>query len=64
MLSLTNTNTDSDKGQLTDASIDKCNLLSNGGTEVVVDVDPVMGSTAAGTPTTSYGYIRFKVKVK
>jgi uncharacterized repeat protein (TIGR01451 family) len=66
---LTNTGTDADKGQLTDASVTNCNLPNNSGVEVVaVDVGdattPLMGSTGAGTPTTSYGYIRFKAKVK
>jgi uncharacterized repeat protein (TIGR01451 family) len=66
---LTNLGTDSDKGQLTDASVTNCNLPSNGGTEVVaVDVGdvvtPLLGSTGAGVPTSSYGYIRFKAVVK
>jgi uncharacterized repeat protein (TIGR01451 family) len=66
---LTNLGTDTDKGQLTDASVTNCNLPSNAGTEVVaVDVGdattPLLGSTGAGTPTGSYGYIRFKAVVK
>jgi hypothetical protein len=66
---LTNIGTDTDKGQLTDASITSCNLPSNGGTQVIaVDVGdattPLLGSTGAGTPTSSYGYIRFKTTVK
>jgi uncharacterized repeat protein (TIGR01451 family) len=66
---LTNLGTDSDKGQLTTASVTNCNLPSNGGTEVVaVDVGdvvtPLLGSTGAGVPTGSYGYIRFKAVVK
>jgi hypothetical protein len=65
---LTNIGTDTDKGQLTDASITSCNLPNNAGTQVIaVDVGdattPLLGSTGAGIPTTSYGYIRFKVKV-
>jgi uncharacterized repeat protein (TIGR01451 family) len=65
---LTNLGTD-DKGQLTDASVTNCNLPSNAGTEVVaVDVGdattPLLGSTGAGVPTSSYGYIRFKAVVK
>jgi trimeric autotransporter adhesin len=66
---LTNLGTDTDKGQLTDASVTNCNLPSNAGTEVVaVDVgdatNPVLGSTGAGAPTSSSGYIRFKAVVK
>jgi uncharacterized repeat protein (TIGR01451 family) len=65
---LTNIGTDTDKGQLTDASTTSCNLPSNAGTQVIaVDVGdaatPLLGSTGAGAPSTSYGYIRFKVKV-
>jgi uncharacterized repeat protein (TIGR01451 family) len=50
-----------------------CNLAANTGTNlsnnvVVVDIgnttNPLMGSTGAGIPTTSYGYIRFKTTVK
>lgn len=71
---LTNIGTDSDKGQLTTPALaTSCNLSANTGTNlssdvVVVDVgnvtNPLMGSTGAGTPITSYGYIRFKAKVK
>jgi uncharacterized repeat protein (TIGR01451 family) len=66
---LTNLGTDTDKGQLTGTSVTNCNLPSNGGTEVVVvDVGdtttPLAGSTGAGAPTGSYGYIRFKAVVK
>jgi uncharacterized repeat protein (TIGR01451 family) len=71
---LTNTGTDSDKGQLTTPALaTSCNLGANAGTNlssdvIVVDVgnvtSPLMGSTGAGTPITSYGYIRFKAKVK
>jgi GEVED domain len=65
---LTNIGTDNDKGQLTDASISSCNLPNNAGTQVIaVDVGdattPLLGSTGAGTPTSSYGYIRFKTTV-
>jgi hypothetical protein len=64
-----------DQGQfITSASplVTSCNLAANSGTNlsdkvVVVDVatlaSPLMGSVRAGIPTTSYGYIRFKVKV-
>ncbi len=63
---LTNVGTDSDNGQLTTPALaTNCNLPNNGGTEVVVvDVSPLAGSTGAGIPTTSYGYIRFKAKIK
>jgi uncharacterized repeat protein (TIGR01451 family) len=66
---LTNLGTDTDKGQLTNASVTNCNLPSNAGTQVVaVDVGdattPLLGSTGAGLPTSSYGYIRFKATVK
>jgi GEVED domain len=71
---LTNIGTDSDKGELTTAALATgCNLTANVGTNlsddvVVVDVgdttNPLMGSVGAGTPTTSYGYVRLKVKVK
>lgn len=66
---LTNSDLDPDKGQLTNASVAGCNLPANGGTEVVaVDVGdattPLLGSTGAGAPTGSYGYIRFKAVVK
>jgi uncharacterized repeat protein (TIGR01451 family) len=66
---LTNLGTDTDKGQLSTAAVINCNLPNNGGTEVVVvDVSdattPLLGSTGAGAPTGSYGYIRFKAVVK
>lgn len=75
--SLTNAPSD-DKGELTTAALAgaSCNLAANTGTNlsnnvVVVDVasptdpaNPLMGSTGAGTPTTSYGYVRFKATVK
>jgi uncharacterized repeat protein (TIGR01451 family) len=71
---LTNIGTDSDKGQLTTPALATgCNLSANTGTNlssdvIVVDVgnttNPLMGSTGAGAPITSYGYIRFKAKVK
>ena len=66
---LSNSGTDADKGQLTTPAVTNCNLPSNGGTAVVaVDVGdattPLFGSTGAGTPTSSYGYIRFKAVVK
>ncbi len=71
--SLTNS-TDTDKGQLTTAALaTSCNLAGNTGTNpsdnvVIVDVatptNPLLGSTGAGIPTTSYGYIRFKTTVK
>jgi uncharacterized repeat protein (TIGR01451 family) len=70
---LTNTGLD-DKGQLTiPATATSCNLGARVGSNlsndvVVVDVGtataPLMSSTSAGIPTTSYGYIRFKAKVK
>jgi hypothetical protein len=46
-----------------------CNRPNNSGTDVlVVDVgttsSALMGSTGAGIPTTSYGYIRIKATVK
>ncbi len=72
--SLTNSTTDADKGQLTTAALaTSCNLAGNTGTNpsdnvVVVDVatptNPLLGSTGAGIPTTSYGYIRIKTTVK
>ncbi len=71
---LTNIGTDSDKGQLTTPALaTSCNLGANAGSNlssdvIVVDVgnvtSPLTGSTGAGTPITSYGYIRFKAKVK
>jgi hypothetical protein len=73
---LTNTGTDAntDKGQLTTPILaTSCNLGARVGNNlsndvVVVDVgttaNPLMGSSSAGAPTTSYGYIRFKAKVK
>ncbi len=71
---LTNNDADADAGRLTTPSLaTSCNLAANSGTNlsndvVVVDVgttsSPLMGSTSAGAPATSYGYIRFKVKVK
>ncbi len=72
--SLTNAS-DTDRGQLTIPTLagSTCNLSANTGTNlsnnvVVVDVgnatEPVMGSTGAGIPTTSYGYIRIKTTVK
>jgi GEVED domain len=71
---LTNVGTDLDQGELTSAALATgCNLNANTGTNlssdvVVVDVgnptNPLMGSTGAGTPNTSYGYVRLKVKVK
>ncbi len=71
---LTNVGADADNGQLTTPALaSNCNLAANTGNNlssdvVVVDVgdanNPLMGSTGAGTPTTSYGYIRFKAKVK
>jgi uncharacterized repeat protein (TIGR01451 family) len=72
----TNTGTDAntDKGQLTTPILaTSCNLGARVGNNlsndvVVVDVgttaNPLMGSSSAGAPTTSYGYIRFKAKVK
>jgi uncharacterized repeat protein (TIGR01451 family) len=70
---LTNIGLD-DKGQLTTpTTATSCNLGARVGSNlsndvVVVDVGtiaaPLMNSTSAGTPTTSYGYIRFKAKVK
>jgi uncharacterized repeat protein (TIGR01451 family) len=70
MSMLTNTGTDADNAQLTTAGLAiDCNLPNNSGTDVVVvDVGtsgtPLMGSTGAGIPTTSYGYIRIKTTVK
>jgi uncharacterized repeat protein (TIGR01451 family) len=76
MSMLTNTGTDADNAQLTTPALaTNCNLPNNSGTDVVVvDVGtadapgipgtPLMGSTGAGTPTTSYGYIRIKTTVK
>jgi GEVED domain/SdrD B-like domain len=71
---LTNIGTDPDKGELTTAALATgCNLTANAGTNlsddvVVVDVgdttNPLMGSVGAGAPTTSYGYVRLKAKVK
>jgi uncharacterized repeat protein (TIGR01451 family) len=71
---LSNSGADTDAGRLTTPSLaTSCNLAANSGTNlsndvVVVDVgtasSPLMGSTSAGAPATSYGYIRFKVKVK
>ncbi len=71
---LTNaTDPGTDTGQLTTPALaTSCNLVANAGTNlsnnvVVVDVassaNPLMGAAKAGVPTTSYGYIRFKVKV-
>ena len=70
---LTNTGLDGDQGQLTTPSLaTSCNLGARVGSNlsnnvVVVDVGtptaPLINSTSAGTPTTSYGYIRFKAKV-
>jgi uncharacterized repeat protein (TIGR01451 family) len=71
MSMLTNTGTDNDNAQLTTPALaTNCNLPNNSGTDVVVVVDvgtsgtPLMGSTGAGIPTTSYGYIRIKTTVK
>jgi uncharacterized repeat protein (TIGR01451 family) len=70
MSMLTNTGTDNDNAQLTTPALaTNCNLPNNSGTDVVVvDVGtsgtPLMGSTGAGIPTTSYGYIRIKTTVK
>jgi GEVED domain/Right handed beta helix region/SdrD B-like domain/Domain of unknown function DUF11 len=73
---LTNSISDNDPGKLTNTAstanlATDCNLPANTSTTndvVVVDVantaNPLAGSTAAGTPPNSYGYIRFKVKVK
>jgi hypothetical protein len=67
---LTNTGTDNDNAQLTTPALaTNCNLPNNSGTDVVVvDVGtsgtPLMGSTGAGIPTTSYGYIKIKTTVK
>jgi uncharacterized repeat protein (TIGR01451 family) len=71
---LTNTGVDSDRGQLTTPVLaTSCNLAARVGSNlsndvVVVDVgtkaNPLTNSSNAGTPTTSYGYIRFKAKVK
>jgi hypothetical protein len=75
MLMLTNA-ADTDNAQLDTPTATNCgNLPNNSGNDVVVvDVgtadapgipgNPLMGSTGAGTPTTSYGYIRFKTTVK
>jgi uncharacterized repeat protein (TIGR01451 family) len=70
MSMLTNTGTDNDNAQLTTPALaTNCNLPNNSGTDVVVvDVGtsgtPLMGSTGAGIPTTSYGYIKIKTTVK
>ncbi len=73
---LTNSSVDTDNGQfttVTPALTTSCNLAGNTGTNlstnvVVVDVgtatNPLMGSTGAGIPTTSYGYIKIKTTVK
>jgi uncharacterized repeat protein (TIGR01451 family) len=71
---LTNVGTDNDLGQVTNPALaTNCNLVGNTGTTlsndvVVVDVgditNPLFGATGAGAPTTSYGYVRFKVKAK
>lgn len=71
---LTNTGLDNDKGQLTTPALaTSCNLGARTGNNlsddvVVVDVGSptslLMNSTSSGTPTDSYGYIRFKAKVR
>jgi uncharacterized repeat protein (TIGR01451 family) len=64
---LTNDATDSDKGKLTTPALaTNCNFKdNNSSTEVVaVDVAPVSGAISGVTPTTSYGFIRFKTTVK
>jgi uncharacterized repeat protein (TIGR01451 family) len=40
-----------------------CNSTNNGQGAAFVNAGTVVKSTGAGTPTTSYGYIRFKAKV-
>ncbi len=69
-VAIPNNASDTDKGQLTTPALaTNCNLPNNSATEVVVvDVgypsNPLAGSTGAGIPTGSYGYIRFKATVK
>ncbi len=70
MSMLTNATAGNDGGELTTPALaTSCNLPNNGGTEVVVvDVgttaSPLAGSTGAGAPVGSYGYVRFKAVVK
>ncbi len=71
---LTNTGVDTDGGQLTTPSLaTSCNLGARVGGNLSNDVivvnvgtttTPLINSTSAGIPATSYGYIRFRAKVK
>jgi uncharacterized repeat protein (TIGR01451 family) len=64
-VNLTNTGTDTDGGKFVVAGSTQgvsCSATNPNGT-VVIDLGDIPNSTAPGSPTNSYGFIRFRVKV-
>jgi fimbrial isopeptide formation D2 family protein/uncharacterized repeat protein (TIGR01451 family) len=57
------TASDSDGGYYTSGFPAACTGTNNGVGAIVVNIGTVLRATAAGTPTTSYGLIRFRAKI-
>jgi fimbrial isopeptide formation D2 family protein/uncharacterized repeat protein (TIGR01451 family) len=57
------TTSDSDGGYYTSGFPAACTGTNNGVGAIVVNIGTVLRATAAGTPTTSYGLIRFRAKI-
>lgn len=62
--SITDSLADSDGGFYSTGFPTACTGTNNSQGAVVVNVGSVLGATGAGTPTGSYGFIRFQVRVR